>query len=464
MADDAEKDADNGNYRVTRLRVQVDIVLNELAGSAAYPPDLGGGDELDYLYREGVVLVRDADVARVLRVLDGGEVKVHALNVGGLTVVELPPGISTVEACERLDRELGVGVATPDHVFYVCPRRATCPATEPEEVRSPFPEPDPAVSSEQCDGAGVSVSVMDGGWLPEAAHQHEWLRHVTGEAESPLGPDGNIRSYAGHGTFVAGVLRSMAPKAHVHVKHTFVAGGAIFESDLAGQMAQVLQESPDIISMSWGMNTRKDVPPLSFDVLERRIRAVKGLVLVAAAGNDDARRPFWPAALPWVVSVGALSTNWRKRAWFSNYGGWVDVYAPGEDLVNAFASGPYVCQEPPHAGEHRDFDGMAQWSGTSFSTPLVAGLIAARMSVSGENGRQAAGSLLARARAQAIPGVGAVIFPGQACDDRARCRCRASGGCGCGCGGCGCGAGTGGCGCGAGTGTGTGDRTDQRCY
>lgn len=437
----------------------MELILNSLAGVEAVPTydqwDAEDEDDVQYLYRERTLLVRAPDAARVLGALreifrPGGRFIPRGQRApqfppprpvtAGVVRFTLPPRLRPVPVVLDALDEFGLrGLARIDAVLFVCPH--PCPATEPVEVPAgtvdPFPPPGldarccagHCIPRPGCDGDGVFAVVLDTGLIDNAAAGHPWLAGVDGTPENPIGVDGNLLAYAGHGTFVAGCLRCAAPKAEVFVEKAFEirvpapgkpklqksAAGAIFESDFAQILEGALDRGPDVLVFTCAASTRQDLPLPTFDdIYERRIRDLKGLVVLSPAGNDGDRRPMWPAAHHGVVSVGALSASWRDRAQFSNFGGWVDVFAPGENLVNAFPAGTYVTKEPP-IGQVRQFDGMAQWSGTSYSTPFFAGQIGARMSATGENGRQAADSLLRLARSQAIPGVGAALYPGQAC-------------------------------------------------
>ena len=339
-----------------------------------------------------------------------------------------------------IDDELGVGVATPDHVVTAANGAiGPCSATEPEEVwagAGPYPAP--------CrdGGARVRIFVADTGLLHNAAAIFPWLDGVRGDNDprTSSNPGGTIRPYGGHGTFVAGVLRCMAPEAQIHVANIFNIAGSALETDFVRRLNQAFGFGFEILHLTASCMTRNNVQLMALETWLELLESYKGVVCVAPAGNNDTRRPSWPGALPGVISVGALATDWRSRAWFSDYGGWVDVYAPGQKLINALGIGTYTCQVPPaSAGMPRVFSGLAQCSGTSFSAPIVTGLIAARMARRGESARQAADALLAQARAQTIPGVGPVLLP--SCggeDDECRCDRDRCGDCGCGHGRCGC--------------------------
>ncbi|GAA1124363.1 S8/S53 family peptidase [Kribbella jejuensis] len=405
---------------------QIELILEAFGKEVeVYPPAWEKEPEgAEYLYRTGVVLVRDEDLTRVIELFEGGQPAEGG--IGGVTRLLLPERVPEQAPEDRsptqrflryADLRLGRGVVTPEHLFYVCPSVSPCPATEPEEVPPGIPPdpvlPTPLLSGGAADGRGVKVVVLDVGWSDAPAAY--WLNGVTGDPENAFDGSGRIRPYAGHGTFIAGVLRAVARNVEIVVKSYFTSAGAIWEFDLAQALDEVLDLAPDIISLSAGTRTRHNLAPLGLDVfIKTRLDRINGLALVAAAGNESTRDYFWPAAFPESVGVGALADNGRDRASYSNFGGWVDVYAPGTNLVNAFLTGDYECTEPPNTGQLRSFQGMARWSGTSFATPLVAGLIAGRMSVTGESAKQAADALLAFALTQPEPGTGPVLRAGDA--------------------------------------------------
>lgn len=368
------------------------------------------GAGVGYLYAVGELVVLDDHLERVLRALpDRIQVTGTRPVIAGITLVSYSGELRVPELLDVIDSVLGEGYVSPNHVLTVAGEVGPCPATEPEEVDS-GDEPSPSACPGDS-GAGVRIYIADTGLLPDAG-THPWLAGVTGDPD-PLtpAPGGALQPYVGHGTFVAGVARCLAPGADIYVGNVFTTGGSALETDFVTDLQTALHRGVDIFHLSVASPTRKNLRLLSFWAWLRQLRRHKGIACVAPAGNSGTYRPHWPAASPRVLSAGALAADWRSRARFSNHGSWVDLYAPGRNLVNAYAHGEYVCQMAPYTGQVRHFYGMARWSGTSFSSPIVTGLIAARMWRAGENGAEAAAAVLREARSRAIPGLGAIAVP-----------------------------------------------------
>ena len=418
-----------------RTAAQLDIIeraVVEQAGAGSFGWYSGGSsdnqnerEDFQYLFRRGHILVRDEDVELVQEILGGGNLVTDDDTTDGLQALTVADGDVT-QALETLEREPltpGPGdperprriLATPDHILYLTASPSCCPATEPEVVDSSVPVPDrePPAQVER----DVTVSVVDTGFYQDAeshALTGQWLSGVDGDPEVLAGDV--IHEYAGHGTFIAGIVRCMARSATVHVQAFLPQGGIIFERKIFKQVREALQnDAPDIISLSAGTPTRNNQYLLGLERLwETEVAPLGKTILVAAAGNDSSDRQFYPAALPWVYSVGSIDAD-GVRSDFSNFGSWVDGWAIGRDLVNAFPVGTYTPHEPQNLpGPDRIFEnGLAKWSGTSFATPVVAGIIAARMAHTGETSKVAADLLFARARAsRGATGGLAVLSPG----------------------------------------------------
>lgn len=83
----------------------------------------------------------------------------------------------------------------------------------------------------------------------------------------------------------------------------------------------------------------------------------QGCIIVAAAGNDNVSTTFYPAGFNNVISVAATNSSDQKAS-FSNYGSWIDISAPGQNIYSTTINNTY-----------------GNKSGTSMASPMVAGLV-----------------------------------------------------------------------------------------
>ncbi|MGW5240548.1 S8 family peptidase [Monashia sp. NPDC004114] len=398
-----------------RYTIQLELMMSRLNNhpknrargiTVARYPDDGAISDTEFLYARQRLLTKKEHASEVVRELSKTcQDPFFASDVipGVLTQITLPDSLTTIEALDRLRDTPGDDkepIAAFDRVVHIA-SASSCPATEPMKAESDTPVP--ALEDVIRDPRVVRVVVVDTG-IPANPQGHlislarwDWMDdgNVVGEAEDP-----DVGHYRGHGLFVAGVIASMARTAQIDVRAYLMACGGRIESDLAVDVYNAFNEkpSPDIISLSAGTSTLSGTTGsaeslFSFKAL-MKLFAESETLLVCAAGNDQSEGPFEPASLKdftdYPIAVGALDAN-GKRAGYSNFGDWVDVYARGSDMVNAFPNGAYHYEEPPRVGKPdlQVTNWMATWSGTSFSTPLVTGIIARRMVAKSQTAKQA---------------------------------------------------------------------------
>jgi subtilisin family serine protease len=179
----------------------------------------------------------------------------------------------------------------------------------------------------------------------------------------------NVTDLDGHGTMVAGIIAAIAnnslgiagvaPEVKIMpLKVLTSKGGNWIDLNLAIRYAA--NNGADIITMSLGGKSS-----LLFDTFTQaaiNYAYQKGCVIVAAAGNDNNSEPFYPAAYDNVIAVSAINQS-DQKAPFSNFGSYIDLCAPGVDILSTFINETY-----------------AYGSGTSFAAPFVAGVAALLLS------------------------------------------------------------------------------------
>ncbi|HEX9351627.1 MAG TPA: S8 family serine peptidase [Gaiellaceae bacterium] len=228
----------------------------------------------------------------------------------------------------------------------------------PQEWWIPFVGADRA----EPPGAGKPVTVIDTG--VDLTH----VEFAGRPATTALNGQSTSARLEEHGTAVASVVAAptngtglvgVYPQAALQIWDASPLGIGIRAGDVINGLDAAIRRGPGVVNLSLGSQVRN---PLLDAMIAYTISS--GTLVVAAAGNSGgAGSPLeYPASLPHVLTVGAIDQSGQPTA-FSSRSPYVDLAAPGLNIpiaVPATFSGT----------------GYSTFSGTSFSSPMVAGAAA----------------------------------------------------------------------------------------
>jgi serine protease len=221
---------------------------------------------------------------------------------------------------------------------------------------------------EETRGKGITVAIIDTGVskVPDLA-QTEFVNGYDFVNDKTNADDDN-----GHGTHVAGTVAQstnnnygvagIAYEAKIMPLKVLSGSGGGTISDIAEAIRFAADNQADIINMSLGGGGESQVMK---DAIEYAYR--KGVVIIAAAGNENNNSASYPARYAHVIGVGATDAQ-GERAEFSNYGAGVDIAAPGG------GNGSKIWQETIDPDTKTPI--ISGLEGTSMAAPHVAGVAA----------------------------------------------------------------------------------------
>jgi subtilisin family serine protease len=179
---------------------------------------------------------------------------------------------------------------------------------------------------------------------------------------------GTITALTDNGLGVAGILddcKIMSLKFYPIMLSSYASAAIVYAAD----------NGADVISMSWGY-------PWPVQILQDALAYArqKGVVLVAAAGNDFIEFYNYPAAYEGIITVSA-STRDDEIAEFSTFGNHIEVCAPGYGVLSLRAD-DFDMYAPGEPDVHVIEENYYLASGTSMACPHVAGVAAYLRAVS----------------------------------------------------------------------------------
>ena len=233
----------------------------------------------------------------------------------GIYRLRLPPGTNLSEILNALSKDPLVERVEPNQIY-----RSITPVKAGEAGSGDIPR---TLSA----GTGPAVAILDSGFTPNSTLEKAVIASLDatspGQAiTDPLG-HGTQMAFLASGAITPSGTDASGQSVSIIPIRTLDENGNISGFALMQSMVFALEQGAKVISMSWGSSN--DSRFFNDAIAYAR---QQGAILVAAAGNEPTGQPSYPAAMPEVIAVAALTADgnvWNQ----SNYGSFVKFAAPG---------------------------------------------------------------------------------------------------------------------------------------